>query len=597
MKRILTLASALLCCLTLLAVPARPGFFRYVQPDGSAIMLQKVGDEFGHMILNEAGEAVELGDDGFYHRLDSGTAGLRRSAMRIRRAAARRLRQSRAPAKGIAFGQKHFLVILVEFSDLHFTVDNPNDAFTRLLNQPGYSGNGAVGSARDYYYENSHGFFEPVFDVYGPVEVGSGYAYYGANDSRGNDLRPHQAVIDACKKMDPEIDFSRYDLSGDGYVDMVFMYYAGYGEADYQGDRNVIWPHQWYIEGGAGVSFEVDGVKLDSYACTNELNPDDTMCGIGTACHEFGHAMGLPDFYDTDYAKNGEASALFEYSLMCSGSYNNEGRTPPYFNMVERIMLGWLPEDSILDFKSSGTVTIPPVNENVAYRTLTDMAGESFVYECRGESGWDAALPGHGLLVYHMDRSSRPVKVIVPDDSGTSYVNKEIPASELWSDWEEYNSINENGSHPCFYLVPSKAQDNTSYSKYFSDRVPFPGSGTSAVTSYIPLSWNGISSLITFSDISYGSGQVSLNVTVPLEGLDYNVIANPKAGSYSVGDRFSFALTESAARPVSSAEWFYDDEPVSSDSVTLTSGAHTVEARLLLKNGKTKIVTLEITVN
>lgn len=581
--------------MVLYAVPARPGFFTYTQPDGSVIRLRKVGDEFGHLVLNEAGEAFEMDDDGFYRKLDSATVKMRRAATNIRRSAARRLRTRNAPAKGIASGVKHFLVILVEFSDIKFSVDNPNDAFTRLLNQQAYSDNGGVGSARDYYYDNSHGYFEPIFDVFGPIAVKNGYSYYGANDSAGNDLRPEQAVIEACRQYDDKIDFSRYDLDDDGYVDMIFMYYAGYGEADYS-DSKTIWPHQWYIESGAGVSVELDGVKLDSYACTNEKNPNDSMCGIGTACHEFGHAMGLPDFYDTDYRTNSEASALLDYSLMCSGSYNNNGRTPPYFNIMERIMLGWLPSDCFREFKASGTYTIPPVNENVAYITQTDMDGEFFIYECRNSSGWDAALPGNGLLVYHADQSSREVFVNVLNDEGTDYVDKVIPASELWSKWEETNSINENGKHPCFYLVPSKDQKNYAYPLYRSSEIPFPGSGSGKVNTFTPVSWNGISSLISFSDITYSSSQVSLYATVPQDGLDYNVIANPGAGKYRVGDRFEFALVESEARPVSSALWYFDDEPVSSASVSLTAGRHCVEARLTLQNGKTKIVTLELTV-
>lgn len=594
MKRIVAIVSAFLCCLALYAVPARPGYYPYTQPDGSIIRLQKIGDEFGHYIVNEAGEVVEMDENGFYRKLDLQAVAQRRSAMRMRAAAAKRLRARHAPARGIATGQKHFLVILVEFTDKFFTVPNTADAFTRLLNEQGYSDNGAVGSARDFYYENSHEYFEPVFDVYGPIKVGNGYSYYGANDSSGNDMHPEEAVIEACQGLDDKVDFSNYDLDGDGYVDMVFMYYAGYGEADYHGDRNIIWPHQWYIESGAEITVELDGVKLDSYACTNELNPDDTMCGIGTACHEFGHAMGLPDFYDTDYGTNGQASALFSYSLMCSGSYNNSGRTPPYFNMIERIMLGWLPESSIREFSASGTVTIPPVNENVAYRSSTDMDGEFFIYECRGEEGWDAALPGHGLLVYHADQSSREIDVKVMDDSGR-YVDKKFPASELWSNWQDYNIINENGSHPCFYLVPSLDQKNYKYSEYSASKVPFPCNGS--VTSFVPVSWNGVTSLLTLSSISYSSGQVSLSVSVPQEDMEYNVISNPGGGHYSVGDRFAFSLVESASRPVSSAQWYFDDEPVSSDSVSLTAGAHCVEAHLTLTNGKTKIITLEITVD
>ena len=98
------------------------------------------------------------------------------------------------------------------------------------MNEPGYSVNGGTGSARDYYYDNSHGAFEPVFDVYGPVQLDKPYSYYGENYWNGDDKRPEEAIIDGCKKLDADIDFSRYDNDGDGKVDLVFMYYAGKGE-------------------------------------------------------------------------------------------------------------------------------------------------------------------------------------------------------------------------------------------------------------------------------------------------------------------------------------------------------------------------------
>lgn len=594
MKRWILVAAALLVSTLSEAVPARPGTFVHVQPDGSVLTLRKVGDEWGHSVIDAAtGRTLRLDADGWYRELDETSAAVRRSAARARRSAVRRTRAARSE-EHVAVGRKHFLVILVEFSDASFTMDNPQEAFRSLLNDSGYSANGGTGSARDFYYDNSHGCFEPVFDVYGPVPLNNAYSYYGGNDSAGSDLRAEQAVIDACRKLDEEVDFSQYDLDGDGYVDMVFMYYAGYGEADHD-DENTIWPHQWYIEAGAGKSVTLDGVKLDSYACTNELigygSREGTMCGIGTACHEFGHAMGLPDFYDTDYKVNDACEGLYSYSTMCSGSYNNDGRTPPYFNMMERIMLGWKSESDFREFTASGYVTLPSIDENVAYRIPTEQEGEFFILEARGSNGWDSALPGHGLLVYHADQSERKITISTYDDYGNTK-KIQVAASELWNDWQQYNAINENGSHPCFYLVPAPSQTSLNYS--YEARIPFP---YGSVKSYTPVSWDGVSSPISLSAITYASDQVRFLVTLPKEDVDYNLIANPGNGTYSAGDRFSFELVESETRPVASVEWYYDDEPASSASVSLTAGVHTVEAHLTLTSGVKKIVTLEITVN
>ena len=575
------------------AIPARPGKFVHTQPDGTKIVLQRHGDEFAHWTTDGTGRLVVESPDGFYQPATGiSVEQIRRNAV-TRRATAQKNRAARRASGHVAVGQKHFLVILVEFSNKQFsTSDDPNAAFSALMNEVGYSTNGGTGSARDYYFDNSHGLFEPVFDVYGPVQMDTTYAYYGQNDSQGNDKRPEEAIIAACKKLDDQIDFTRYDNDGDGYVDLVFMYYAGKGEAD-GGASNTIWPHQWELS-SAGKSLQLDGKWIDSYACTSELNGSGDRCGIGTACHEFGHAMGLPDFYDTDYSDNGQAAGLFFFSTMDSGAYNNDGRTPPFFNIEERILLGWLGEDAIRDFPESGTYTIPSVDENVAYKTPTDMDGEYFVYECRGSNGWDASLYSHGLVVYHVDKSNRSVSL----GYGSA------TARSLWDNWGQYNSINENGSHPCFYIIPSADQDNLLYGHFlyygdyyfdnsYSGGIPFPGS--EGVTSFTPKSWNGVESDLSFKDIAYSNDIVTLTAVLPYDGLDYCTIAD--AGSYKAGDRFSFALVEAEGRQPSSVVWYYDDEPAGADSVTLTAGAHTVEARLTYADGKQEVLTLEIEVN
>ena len=593
-KHILFALIALLAGFQLMnAVPARPGRFTVTQPDGTHITLQQHGDEWGHWLTNASGQMVRADEDGFYRVVpaDEATAirqrivenrALRRQARAQARARARRA--PRANAAPIAIGQKHFLVILVEFTNKSFAAgEGTNAAFTALLNEPGYSVNGGTGSARDYYYDNSHGVFEPIFDVYGPVKMDTTYAYYGQNDWQGNDKRPEEAIIAGCQKLDDQIDFTRYDNDGDGTVDLVFMYYAGLGEAD-GGAASTIWPHQYELS-SAGKHLELDGKVIDSYACTNEIDGVGTysgkMCGIGAACHEFGHAMGLPDFYDTDGDDNGEAGGLYSFSTMDSGSYNNDGRTPPYFNIEERVLLGWLDWDEVVrEFPKSGTYTIPSVDENVAYMTPTDKDGEYFIYECRGSNGWDAYLPGQGMLVYHVDKSDRKVF-----DWAT--------ARSLWDNWRESNSINAKGSHPCFYVIPAASQSSLNYSYYYENKMPFPGE--EKVTSYVPKSWNGVESPITFSNISYANDMVTLRATVPSEDLDFVTIAD--AGSYHAGDRFTFELVrpEEVEAPAS-VVWYYDDEPAGADSVTLTAGTHVVDARLTFADGSQQVLTLEIEV-
>lgn len=591
MKKIITVLFASLFFVAALAVPARRGLFPHTQPDGSTIMIQKHGDEFCHWTTDASGRLVEKDAQGYYRPADASRLETRKAAARIRRTALNNSR--RMPRKaGIASGQKHFLVILVEFSDVHFASSTANQDFTNLLNQQGYNVNGGTGSARDFYYDNSGGAFEPIFDVYGPVTLTNNQAYYGGNDSNGDDKAPEKAVQEGCQALNSSVNFAQFDNDNDGEVDLVFMYYAGEGEAD-GGSEDCIWPHQWELS-SARISLTLDGKKIDKYACTNEI-VDGAMCGIGTACHEFGHAMGLPDFYDTDYSTNGLSAGMFFFSTMDSGSYNNDGKTPPYFTVEERIMLGWITESSFREFTKSGSYTIPSVANNIAYKTPTDKNGEYFVYECRGGNGWDAGLPSNGLIVTHVDKSSRSVSL----SSGSS------TAASLWSDWQTYNSINENGSHPCCYVVPAPEQSNLMYGyKYYSQyqdyyysssydpKIPFPGSEN--VRTYTAKSWNGVNSDIQLSNISYSNNQVTLYATVPSFNLNYNAIANPGNGVYATGSNFALSLEESEAQPVSSVAWYFDDEPVSGSSVSLSAGSHIVEAHLTLADGTTQILELSI---
>ena len=587
----MSLFVALCCYVTAFAVPAYPGLIPYTQPDGTVIQIRMNGDEFCHWVTNEAGQEMRKDENGFYRVVESSSLQMRRTAGQIRRAAANEAR--RGPAKAaVASGQKHFLVILVQFSDLSFSAGNDQAAFSNLLNQHGYSTNGGTGSARDFYYDNSQGEFEPIFDVYGPVTLSGTQAYYGGNDDGDSDLRPREAVREACYLLNQNtnIDFSQYDLDKDGMVDLVFMYYAGRGEAD-GGGEDCIWPHQWDIRGlGSNNYLYCDGKLIGKYACTNEIVTggalEGKMCGIGTACHEFGHAMGLPDMYDTDYATNGRAGALYKYSTMCSGSYNNNGRTPPYFNIEERILLGWKDASVIKEFTSSRYYTLPSVSNNIAYKIPTDMEGEYFLFECRSQTGWDAYIPQAGLIVYHVDKSTRLVSIF------NNGVKHDVTAKSLWDDWGTYNSINENGAHPCFYIVPAGDQSKLYYTSSYQ-RFAFPGDNN--YTSFTGTSWNGVACDVNLSHISYANNQVTLYATTPYGALNYNVIDNPGNGVYQAGSAFALNLLESEAQPVQSVVWYFDDEQVSGSSVTLSAGMHVVEAHLTLTSGETKIVELTLT--
>lgn len=518
MKRILsTLVLAFAFCVMSYAVPAYPWPIKYRQPDGSVVTIQMHGDEFYHY-TTMGGKVVARGKDGFYHAAKLPARGTS-SIKRVRTANPNLRAGSAGKESSITMGQKRFLIILVEFQDLEFTVENAHDAFYAMLNESGYSANGGTGSVHDYYYENSTGQFDPIYDVVGPVKLSKGFAEYGGNDDEGHDLDPRGAFSEACKIAHEQglVNFAQYDNDKDGYVDNVFFYYAGHNEAE-AGGEDTIWPHASGLnprENG------YDGVKVYSYACTSEYRGSSgtNMAGIGTFCHEFGHVLGLPDFYDIDYEKNGSANTVYIFSLMCSGNYNNNGRTPPYLGILERWMLGWA---DIPWWDEPGAKTLKPVHQNSGAMTRTSVEDEFFLYEVRDGSGWDSAIKArssdafvHGLIAYHVDMSTNMVV-----DAGI--------ARNLWSS----NTLNAYEVHPCYYMVLPK----NSWSNY--NDMLYPGS---TGTDYFEgTDWAAIRSRYVLSNIQYSEGNVTLNLEVPNSLLVIGKVID------SNGDPLSGVLVEAA---------------------------------------------------
>ncbi|MDE5840583.1 MAG: M6 family metalloprotease domain-containing protein [Muribaculaceae bacterium] len=455
MKRILFSILASGICAGALAIPAKPGFVAYTQPDGTIINIRIAGDEHGHMIYSESGHLLIESDGRMeYAKFDSHgipvPSGIavrsakdeiptvdqlqpanllegwsetllanksRRfdllNANSYKRAMSTRsddetqdegetrlvpMNFGRCEATFPVIGKQKGLVILVEYADEKFNYGD-FDYFNRMLNEEGFSDFGSLGSARDWFIENSNGLFMPDFDVYGPVELPKERKYYGGNDMYGSDLHPEEMAIHACQILDETVDFSQYDRDGDGMIDNVFIFYAGKGEHD-SGVKNAVWPHSWDVAAVYPLEkFIFDGVQLNHYACTCEFpsgykRPD----GIGTFIHEFSHVMGLPDLYNTNtmtasYTPGG-------WSVMDSGPYNNDRLTPPNYSSFEKCALGWLEYDAI----KPGVNELPDLStSNVAFALPTEKDYEFFFFENRQQHGNDEFLPGHGMLVWHID--------------------------------------------------------------------------------------------------------------------------------------------------------------------------------------------------
>ena len=419
-KFFLTLALTVVA-LAVSAIPAKPGIIRTLTlSDGTTVKAQLIGDEHGHYWLTQDGRAYQQQEGTAYFSevsLSSVTtkAQARRSQSNARRT--KRLAPRRVGEVGAITGKKKGIIILVNFSDVSFQKANNNALYQRIANEKNFSYGDFKGSMYDYFYAQSEGQFELSFDVVGPVTVSQTQSYYGSNDSQGNDKYPAKMVIEALKLVDKDVNFADYDWDGDGEVDQVYVIYAGKGEAD-GGASTTIWPHEWDLSsaqsyGDGDGAQTLDGVKINTYACGGELNGDGDIAGIGTMCHEFSHCLGYPDFYDTDYSGG---QGMFEWDLMDSGSYNGDGYQPAGYTSYERWVAGW--KEPIELTATTQVSNLKSLQDGGSAYIVYNQGNtnEYFLLENRQQTGWDAGIPGEGLLILHVDYDANIWASNTPND-------------------------------------------------------------------------------------------------------------------------------------------------------------------------------------
>ena len=414
MKRIFLSVVTLLIAVSTYAVPARPGWQTKSQPDGTTIELRLVGDEFHHYWQDRNGNVVRCDSLGYWRVVESQPTP---TTIKARRQASRMLQSRPKKAVGSVNLAPRGLVILVNFRNSKFANANNQAAMNELMNGDNYTYNGATGSVRQFFSDQSDGQYIPDFDVIGPVTLENNVKHYGANDAYGEDKLPGDMVVEACSIANANygVDFTKYDNDGNGEVDFVYIIYAGKGEAD-GGADNTIWPHNWSLDAAYyydNCSYSTnqrkfDGKYINNYACSGELSGAGARTGIGTIAHEFGHVIGLPDLYDIDYGQNYEDEMTpSEWHIMDGGSYNNDGKTPPNYTIYDKYFLGW--KTPVNPGNTAQTLTLQAAGTDGynAYQITSDnslLAATStttaYYIENRQQSGWDTYLPGHGLVIW-----------------------------------------------------------------------------------------------------------------------------------------------------------------------------------------------------
>ncbi len=496
----------------LLAAPADPTPRTVLQPDGTELQICLHGDEFGSYTTTDDGLLVVQNENGEYEYayFAEQEQAIRTLGMKAHNAKFRSSNEKQFEKKcRVKDGEKLLenlrnrqnirpkqvnkrcfpaknLVIMVNYSDVAFSAENTQAAIDSMFNGEEYHYAGSEGSVRKYFIDQSNGQYKPEFDVVGPYTLPNNQAYYGSNSSTISDTRIGDLIIDACRLAEEGgADFSKYDSNDDGQVDCVYVLYAGLGEAN-GGTSTTVWPKNWdlvtaiyyygcaenytqYINGNTVNCPYYDGKIINEFVVSPELRAGNLRAGVGTPCHEFSHALGLPDIYSTGTSSYSDQTPKY-WDVMDVGMYNNSGITPPNYSAYERYWLGWV-EPRLLN--SAEDVVLQPGISDCAKitndgKTRTAYSSDTIYYlENRQKTGWDAYLPGHGLVVMRLRYNT------------TSWTNNQVNVSSI-----RYTIVRADGS-------------KTGYSAANS----FPG--TKNVTTFVPFAD------IPLNDIAESDGNIT----------------------------------------------------------------------------------------
>ncbi len=463
------------------AVPAYPHTVEYTQPDGKVIQMNLKGDEYVHWAETIDGYTILQNEQGYYVyavKNTDGSLGLSNTIVSPRKERKERERAFLSSMqKGLRYSKKQIAKFEATFkkdasrmggfpttgtNDLLMVMANFNNTsttygqtdFDNYMNQANYNG---TGSFKDYYFECSYGQLTVNTTVTVWVTVPNTHDYYGPQSNWGEFA--YDAVVAAENQAG--VDFSQFDNDGDGVVDGVAIIHQGQGQ-EVSGNTNDIWSHSWNLSsaGYTAAQRTFDGVEVNAYTTQPEIaDASNNMASIGVMCHEFGHNLGAPDYYDTDYSTGGQYSGTGNWDLMASGAYNGSpsGAVPAHHNVFTKwYYYGWL---TPTELTTGQTVTLNNIETNQeAYYYTTPSTNEYWLIENRQLNGFDAYLPGSGMIIYHVDQ----------DNVDANYSSNEI-----------------NITHPQYmYPVCASATTDPSstpsdYGSISSAGCPFPGTSNS----------------------------------------------------------------------------------------------------------------------
>ena len=318
-------------------------------------------------------------------------------------------------------GSPKALVILAEFQDTTFTIQDTKNVFTNYLMNEGhftdsrYGQNQNYKGVRGYFKDCSYGKFTPEFDIVGPVKLPKPQAVYG----KGKYDRMDLLLPDVCEAVDDSVNFADYDANNDGMVDLVYVIYAGHSANYHDNKVSNIWPKSGTIT----ISNKFDGKSICRYGVSNELNGSDKTSknnkkinGIGLFCHEFSHTLGLPDIYAYRTPAEDQDDQGMEYwDIMDGGTGVRGGRVPASYLAWEREVMGWMNIDELK--KDSSIENLKSIdNGGKAYKIVNPNNSNEYIVlqsmqKGAWNQGWGDGTYGKGLLTYRVSYPFNKVNV------------------------------------------------------------------------------------------------------------------------------------------------------------------------------------------
>ncbi|KAF2243358.1 M6 metalloprotease [Trematosphaeria pertusa] len=396
----------------------------------------------------------------------------------------------RAPLRG----NIRAIVVLAQFQDVKMAAG----AKERMQDLFFSNGKLATGSVTEYYSEVSNKKVSFSGEVVGPFTLSKKMAQYANNDFGFGDVMPNSRTMadEAFEAAKSSVNWGPYDNDGNGYVDAFIVVHAG-APAERTGVRSDIWSVKWVLPSEK----KANGVNIYAFLTVSEF----ARCG--TPAHEIGHLVfGWPDLYDTDSVDSWSpprpdltSEGIGNWCLMAAGSFGGDEHRPVHPSAWCKATQGWI---GTITETENHQVTLQDVKSGFkAHRLWTNGDGSSqeyFLIENRQLTGFDASLPGAGLLVWHIDDA-------VPENTDENHPKVKLMQADGLKDLEDERNRGDGGD-------------------------PFPGIANkvtfNATSNPHSKAYSGADSFVSVTQIPASTPSMTFNITV-------KPIAQPPTGDFN----------------------------------------------------------------